>query len=116
MAHNVVDAESVYNSTGIPAPGEIEQFLRTLSNPSVSFAAGLQGLQNLLVSKGFALDDFLNLMHAQLVAMDVPTSQRLQMVTALSDIDWRLKLGCNEKLQLAAMIGIFHEARNAGRP
>merc|ERR1719245_1976993 len=40
MAHQVVDSEAVYNSTGMPSPGEIEQFIRTLSNKSVSFSAG----------------------------------------------------------------------------
>lgn len=106
-----VTGEAVHSSTGVPSPEEIDQFLKTLMNASVSFAAGLQGLQQMLVSKGYAVDDFLTLMHQQLIALEMPTPQRVQLTTALADIDWRLKQGCSDKVQLAGIIGAFHEAR-----
>lgn len=108
-----VNAEAVHASTGVPSPEEIDQFLKTLMSTTVSFAAGLQGLQEMLVSKGYAVDDFLTLMHQQLVALDLPTPQRVQLITALADIDWRLKQGCSDRVQLAAIVGAFHEARAA---
>jgi len=111
MGHQVVDANSVYSSTGIPHPQEIDHFLRTLMNNTVSFAAGLDDLKTLLRSKGYALDDFLQLMHLRLVAQDIPVQQRVHLTCALADIDWRLKQGCGEQIQLAAIVGAFHEAR-----
>jgi len=111
MAHGKVDATAVYDSTGVPPPHDLDQFLRTLMNGSVSFSAGLQGLQELLRSKGYAVDDFLLLMHRQLVELDLPTPQRVQLTCTLADIDWRLKQGCSERVQLAAVVGAFHEAR-----
>merc|ERR1719277_952978 len=106
-----VDADAVYSSTGVPPPQDIDTFLKTLMNGTVSFAAGLQNLQNLLRSKGYAVDDFLQLMHHRLIAIDLPTAQRVQLNVALADIDWRLKMGCSERVQLAAIVGAFHEAR-----
>lgn len=112
MGHQgLVDADAVYSSTGQPSPQVIDQFLNTLMNSSVSFAAGLQNLVNLLRSKGFAVDDFLQLMHRRLVHVEMPTKQRCQLTVALADIDWRLKQGCNDRVQLAAIVGAFHEAR-----
>jgi len=115
MGHKgLVDAKAVYDSTGVPSPEEIDFFLRTLLNSAVSFAAGLASLQQMLHAKGYALDDFLLLMHRRLIAQELPVQQRLQLTVALADIDHRLKQGCSESMQLAAIIGAFHEARALG--
>merc|ERR1719414_1171085 len=53
-----IDERAVYDSTGVPPPEDIDQFLMTLMNGAVSFAAGLKHLQDLLHKKGYALDDF----------------------------------------------------------
>merc|ERR1719401_1040257 len=111
MSYQVVNAQAVYSSTGVPHPQDIDHFVKTLMNRSVSYAAGIKGLNNLLQSKGYALDDFLGLLHNRLVAMDIPVKQRVQLVTALADIDVRLKESCSEKIQLAAVVGAFHVMR-----
>jgi len=114
MGHKgTINAQAVYDSTGVPPPVDIDQFLQTLMNSSVSFSAGLSQLQKLLQSKGYALDDFLQLLHRRLAAMDLPVQVRLSLLPTLADIDWRLKQGCNERVQLAAIVGAFHEARAA---
>ena len=106
-----VDGKAVYASTGVPAPHEIEHFLKTLLDGSRSFQASLKELKAMLSTKGYALDDFLQLMHKQLISQNLPAKQRLQLTVALSDIDWRLKQGCGDQIQLGAIIGIFQEAR-----
>merc|ERR1719476_489433 len=59
MGHSgPVDAKGVYASTGVPTPEDIDLFLKTLMSSNVSFAAGTQNLQNLIRSKGYAVDDF----------------------------------------------------------
>lgn len=106
-----VDAKAVYASTGVPPPEDIDHFLRTLMNGTLSFAASLQSLRELMLSKGYALDDFLQLMHQRLTMQSMKVEQRLILVEHLANIDWRLKQGCSENLSLAAIIGAFHEAR-----
>lgn len=113
MGHKIVNAKSVHDATGVPSPEEIDLFLRTLMNGAVSFSAGLNTLRSLLQSKGYALDDFLQLMHRQLIVQDMPAQQRLDITMKLADVDWRLKQGCSESLQLAGIVGAFHEARAA---
>jgi|Transcript_51532 replication factor C subunit 3/5 len=111
MGHKVVDAKSVYASTGVPHPQDIDHFLKALLNSSVAFAASVKALQDMLRSKGYALDDFLQLMHERLIVQEMPVSQRIKLTTLLADIDWRLKQGCNEQVQVAGIVGAFHEAR-----
>lgn len=112
MGHRgAIDARAVYSSTGVPSPEDIDLFLRTLMNEAVSFSAGLTTLRKLLTDKGYALDDFLQLMHRRLIVQNLPAQHRLMLTVALSDIDWRIKQGGNESIQLAAIIGAFHEAR-----
>lgn len=111
MGHDIVDAKAVYASTGVPHPEDIDTFLRTLLSYTVSFSASVNALQELLRSKGYALDDFLQLMHQRLIEHDIPVNQRIRLNVLLADIDWRLKQGCSEQVQAAAIVGAFHEAK-----
>merc|ERR1712232_516734 len=112
MGHAMVDANAVYASTCVPHPQDIDHFLKTLLNTSVTFAANVKALQKMLHDKGYALDDFLQLMHERLIVQDMPVQQRIKLNTLLADIDWRLKQGCNEQVQVAGIVGAFHEARD----
>jgi len=111
MGHAVVDGKAVYASTGVPHPADIDSFLKSLMNNAVSFAASVKALQELLRSKGYALDDFLQLMHHRLIVQDIPVAERLRINCLLADVDWRLKQGCSEQIQSAGLVGAFHEAR-----
>lgn len=111
MGHTAVDSRAVYASTGVPHPEDIDHFLKTLMNPAVSFAAGVQGLQKVIRDKGYAVDDFLQLMHGRLILQDLPVPQRIRLTYLLANIDYRLKQGCSEHVQLAAIVAAFHEAR-----
>lgn len=111
MGHEVVNSKAVYQSTGVPHPEDIDHFLRSLTNSAVSFSAGVDGLAALLKDKGYALDDFLQLLHARLIAQDMPVYQRMHLNKLLADVDWRLKQGCGESVQISAVVGAFHEAR-----
>jgi len=111
MGHKVVDARAVYSATGVPHPQDIDDFLVTLMSGGVSFAACVQGFKDMLHSKGYAVDDFLQLIHQRLVVKQMPTKQRCLLTCRLADIDWRLKQGCSEQIQLTAIVAAFHEAR-----
>lgn len=111
MGHKIVDGNAVYSSTGVPHPQDIDTFLRRLLDSTVSFSACVNALHEVLQSKGYALDDFLQLMHHRLVVQDLPVQQRLRLTTLLADIDWRLKQGCGDQVQATAIVGAFHEAR-----
>eukprot|EP00927_Polykrikos_kofoidii_P056604 TRINITY_DN50702_c0_g1_i1.p1 TRINITY_DN50702_c0_g1~~TRINITY_DN50702_c0_g1_i1.p1 ORF type:complete len:399 (-),score=92.35 TRINITY_DN50702_c0_g1_i1:133-1173(-) len=111
MGNKTVDAEAVYLCSGVPHPQDIDTFLQTLMSSTVSFKAGFDGLQAILQAKGYALDDFLLLMHQRLILQNIPVHQRMHITTILADIDWRIKAGCSEQVQLAAIVGAFHEAR-----
>merc|ERR1712139_39152 len=112
MGHSVVDAKAVYYSTGVPSPEDIDCFLGTLMSNTVTFNKSLQQLRGLLHSRGYALDDLLELVHSRLIhRRDIPATQRLRLNCLLADVDWRMKQGCSEQVQLAAFVGAFYESR-----
>jgi len=111
MGHPTVDSSAVYSSTGVPHPKDIDHFLKTLLASDVSFSASVNALQEVLRAKGYALDDFLQLMHHRLIVQDLPVQQRVRLNILLADIDWRLKQGCSDQVQSTAIVGAFHEAR-----
>eukprot|EP00746_Dinoflagellata_sp_MGD_P165060 gnl/MRDRNA2_/MRDRNA2_94122_c0_seq1.p1 gnl/MRDRNA2_/MRDRNA2_94122_c0~~gnl/MRDRNA2_/MRDRNA2_94122_c0_seq1.p1 ORF type:complete len:380 (+),score=72.31 gnl/MRDRNA2_/MRDRNA2_94122_c0_seq1:75-1142(+) len=112
MAHEIVDAASVYASTGIPKPDDIDLALSTLLSTSTAVAAKIQRLQDMLVTQGYSMEDMLQHLHEGLtMRKDIETKARLVLNTQLADIDWRLKQGCNERIQVAAVAGAFHKVR-----
>jgi hypothetical protein len=46
------------------------------------------------------------------VKIEFPDSMKMFIVKRLAEIEWRLSVGANEKLQTAALIGGFIEARS----
>ena len=58
----------------------------------------LKTMRELLQTRGYALDDFLQLMHHRLVLQPMPVAQRVRLTVALADVDFRLKLGCGDQV------------------
>jgi len=112
MAHDVIDAAAVYTATGIPRPDDIDLALTTLLNKGTTLATKIQRLQEMLINQGYAMEDMLQFLHEGLsLRTDIEIKARLVLNTNLADIDWRLKQGCNERIQLAAVAGAFHKVR-----
>jgi len=112
MGHDVVDANAVYTATGIPRPDDIDLTLSTLMNKGTTLSSKIQRLQEMLIKQGYSMEDMLQFLHEGLtLRTDIETKARLVLNTHLADIDWRLKQGCNERIQLAAVAGAFHKAR-----
>jgi len=112
MAHDVVDARSVYTATGIPTPENIGSMLTTLLDASTTLHYKIQRLQDMLITNSYSVEDMLQLMHEGLTKRtDIDVKARLTLNVHLADIDWRLKQGCSEPIQLAAVAGAFHKVR-----
>merc|ERR1712070_302877 len=113
-AHSRVDANAVHTSTGIPSPDAVDTVLRMLFDPRMALQAKVQKLQETLIDNGYSAEDMLQLVHERLVdKADVDLKRRLLLNVRLADIDWRLKQGCSEPIQAAALVGAFHEAATA---
>ena len=63
--------------------------------------------------KGLALQDVLTALteHSKLLEVK-ETIQKAFLIASLSDLEHRLSVGTNEKLQLAGLVGIFVQMRD----
>ncbi|GFP88001.1 replication factor c subunit 3 [Phtheirospermum japonicum] len=79
---------------------------------------GLKALVRLRISemktrKGLALLDIVREVTMFVFKIKMPTGVRIQLINEMADIEYRLTLACNDKLQLGSLIAAFTRARAA---
>eukprot|EP00029_Vermamoeba_vermiformis_P012149 TRINITY_DN6962_c0_g1_i1.p1 TRINITY_DN6962_c0_g1~~TRINITY_DN6962_c0_g1_i1.p1 ORF type:complete len:369 (+),score=137.16 TRINITY_DN6962_c0_g1_i1:34-1107(+) len=107
-----VTEEAVYNCTGSPLPRDIQ--LRVESMLNDDFATAFDGLMKLKVDKGLALQDIVREVHLKVMALKLTDpAVIIQLLKQLSDIEYRLAFGTDEKLQTASLVSSFQLAKEA---
>ena len=110
MAFPKVDALSVYQVTGQPQPEDVENFVRWLTQED--FDSCFDNCWRTMSEKGLALQDMLTEISAFVSHLDVKEPIHIAMLMAsLADLEHRLAVGTNEKMQLAGLVGLFIQAR-----
>eukprot|EP00850_Spirogloea_muscicola_P015995 SM000127S26611 [mRNA] locus=s127:42115:44252:+ [translate_table: standard] len=111
MASPCVTEEAVYLCTGNPMPKDIEQIIFHLLNEP--FTVAYKYIADARTLKGLALIDIVRELQPWVFKINMPADVRIQVVSDLADIEYRLAFGPNEKVQLGARVGTFTHARNA---
>ena len=110
MAMGEVSAANVYQVTGCPAPEDVEQLLAWLLQEE--FGSALRLAWEAMSTKGLALTDVVTKLSEFVSCMDSPDPlAKARLVASLADVEHRLSVGTNEKMQLAGMVGLFQQAR-----
>ncbi|XP_010428824.1 PREDICTED: replication factor C subunit 5-like [Camelina sativa] len=105
-----ITAEEVYLCTGNPLPKDIEQIAGWLLNKS--FAESYKNISEMKTRKGLAIVDIVREVTMFVFKIQMPSDVRVQLINDLADIEYRLSFGCNDKLQLGAIISTFSHARS----
>lgn len=111
MASQHVTEEAVYLCTGNPMPKDIEQIAYWLLNEP--FTASYKYISDIKMRKGLALVDITREVTMFVFKIQMPSDIRIKLINDLADIEYRLSFGCNDKLQLGALISTFTNARCA---
>ncbi|CAF1913299.1 unnamed protein product [Brassica napus] len=111
MASVKITEEEVYLCTGNPLPKDIEQISHWLLNES--FAESYKKISEMKTRKGLAIVDIVREVTIFVFKIKMPSHVRVQLINDLADIEYRLSFGCNDKLQLGAIISTFTHARSA---
>ncbi|XP_013618282.1 PREDICTED: replication factor C subunit 5 [Brassica oleracea var. oleracea] len=111
MASVKITEEEVYLCTGNPLPKDIEQISHWLLNQS--FAESYKKISEMKTRKGLAIVDIVREVTMFVFKIKMPSHDRVQLIDDLADIEYRLSFGCNDKLQLGAIISTFTHARSA---
>ncbi|EOA35291.1 hypothetical protein CARUB_v10020461mg [Capsella rubella] len=105
-----ITAEAVYLCTGNPLPKDIEHICDWLLNKS--FAESYKKISEIKTRKGLAIVDIVREVTMFVFKIKMPSDVRVQLINDLADIEYRLSFGCNDKLQLGAIISTFTHARS----
>ncbi|CAF2140520.1 replication factor C subunit 5 [Brassica rapa] len=111
MASVKITEEEVYLCTGNPLPKDIEQISHWLLNES--FAESYKKISEMKTRKGLAIVDIVREVTMFVFKIKMTSHVRVQLINDLADIEYRLGFGCNDKLQLGAIISTFTHARSA---
>ncbi|KAG0464585.1 hypothetical protein HPP92_018749 [Vanilla planifolia] len=111
MASQHVTEEAVYLCTGNPMPKDIEQITYWLLNEP--FTGSFTNISDIKMRKGLALVDIIREVTMFVFKIQMPSNVRIKLINDLADIEYRLSFGCNDKLQLGALISTFTDARCA---
>lgn len=108
---NVIDEANVYLTSGSPLPQDIDQIMEWLMKES--FALAYQQVVHLCTSKGYALTDVLQDLTAKLLTMQVDSILLGRLLDGMSQVEYRLAAGTDEKIQTASLVGVFVQSRQS---
>jgi replication factor C subunit 3/5 len=109
MSHKVVDQRTVYLTSGAPLPKDMETILEILMNEP--FQKGYGSIVELCTTHGYALADVLHDLTVMVSALDLPSEVMARLLSGMSDVEYRLAFGTDEKIQTASLVGVFVQTR-----
>lgn len=75
------------------------------------FQGAYETLLNLKTTQSLALDDVIRELHKCIMDTDFNEHMKMFLIGRLSEVEFRLAHGANEKAQLASVVGCFIEVR-----
>lgn len=109
LAYKVIPVEKIYDVTGRPSPGDIQFIYNSLTNDD--FSTSMNSIWNICRKKSLAFDDIVRDVHQQVMITKLPDQMKMFLVNRLSEIEYRLAQGSNERVQASSLIGAFVEVR-----
>jgi replication factor C subunit 3/5 len=104
-----VTRKAVYETTGSPLKEDLDVVYNALM--SAGFKDARDTLDRMRVEKGYGLQDLLKGTYDLSVQTKFPSVVRNKLTKDLADIEYRLSRGAVEKIQSAALVASFFEAR-----
>eukprot|EP01083_Nonionella_stella_P010329 29434_1 len=108
-SHATVDEKAVYETTGCPKPKQIEHITNCLLNQD--FAGSFKEIYELMIENGLALTDIITGIYQLVIRMKLDSVILCQILSELADLEHRLTVATNEKLQLASLVALFQKVR-----
>uniref|UniRef100_A0A0N4ZFK0 Activator 1 subunit 5 n=1 Tax=Parastrongyloides trichosuri TaxID=131310 RepID=A0A0N4ZFK0_PARTI len=109
LAFGKITEENVYNCVGQPTPKTIEQMVKILLNDDLNKA--FKAIHEIIINRSYALTDLINGILDFLLRLEMDEGILSHLIDKMAIIDKRLTEGSDEKVQLAALVSLFYEAR-----
>lgn len=101
-ALGVVDRDTVYDVISRVQPEEVRGMLVEALNGN--FVEARQLLRKLLIDRGLSGFDVVKRIYPEMFRLKVPEDWRLELLSTLADIDYRLTQGATDEVQLGALL------------
>lgn len=110
MSAGEVNESSVYSTSGDPLPADMETILDILMNDAFQSAHGK--ILELCTNKGYALVDVISDLTVMISSLDnLPGEVMGRLLDGMSNVEYRLASGTDEKIQTASLVGVFVQTR-----
>lgn len=110
MSSDVIDEAHVYLTSGAPLPVDIDAILDLLLN--ADFKNACNEITALCAHKGYALADVLTDLTEKLTCLDMDSVPLAMLLDGMSNIEYRLAYGTDERTQIASLVGVFVKTRH----
>lgn len=98
----------VYDCVGSPQPADIKSILDIILKDD--WTTALKSVSQIKQEKGLALADILTAVTSELNELSLNSAAKKALLEGLSEIEWRLSAGGNERIQTSGMIGAIKSA------
>ena len=105
LAHDKIAEEDVYSCTGKPSPKDVNIIMKSLLKDSMKDAVAT--FMEIKDSKSLTLDDLVKELHKAVMSEALSKKRKMYLVIQLAEIDNRISIGCNEKIQVKSIVGAF---------
>jgi replication factor C subunit 3/5 len=109
LAYKQIPVTKIYEVTGRPSPQDISTIYTALTTQTFNGAMDL--IWALSKEKSLAFEDIIREIHQSVMATKLPDQMKMFLVARMSEIEYRLAQGSNEKVQASAFVGAFIEVR-----
>lgn len=110
LAYKKIPVDKIFEVTGRPSPDDVQLIYDSLSNKS--FNEANETVLKLKLAKSLSVDDIVREVHSQVMATNMTDQMKMFLINRLSEIEYRLAQGSNERVQIASVIGSFIEVRS----
>lgn len=106
----LIDEDNVHECTGSPKDSDIKSIGDCLLNKDFKPAFTL--IYGIMMEKGLALNDIIHGLYQLVIRMRLDAIILCQVLSELADLEHRLTVATNEKIQLASLVAIFQRVRH----
>ncbi|KAI5956576.1 RFC3 [Candida jiufengensis] len=106
--NEIIDIDMIYNCIGAPHPQDIDSCLNSILKDD--WTTAYMTLNKYKITKGLALIDLISGFIEILNDLDLKTQNRIDYLKGLSDIEYGISKGGNDKIQSSAIIAVIKQA------
>ena len=101
----VINDEIIHEVTGSPKDKDLQLIMGFLLNKD--FNVAFKEISNIMTQNGLALNDIINGLYKLIIKIHLDSLILCQVLSELADLEYRLTVATNEKIQLASLVAIF---------